>query len=241
MHEKFLEFSKEIYETEDFLNQVVRDSYTKSFNENNLNLNVFNTFPVYIKKRVLEKIFKNLYGDDINKVSKKHIKKIVELSIKNETFSYNLPKGFTVLKEYDKLLFGKHLLEKTKSYNIIFDGDFSLNAHKIMRLEQSKDKSNFTLRLDKSMIKMPLHVRSRKASDKIIVKNSNYYKKVKKVFIDKKVPRQMREDYPILTDDNDKILWIPGVIKSKFDMDYNQKYDIILRYERKDEINCEEK
>ena len=62
----------------------------------------------------------------------------------------------------------------------------------------------------------------------------NYLKKVKKVFIDKKVPKRLRNIFPIVVDSDDNIIWIPGIIKSKFDVDVDSKYDIILKYtERK--------
>ena len=39
---------------------------------------------------------------------------------------------------------------------------------------------------------------------------------------------------PIVTDDNGKILWIPGVKKSNFDKQYDEEYDIIIKYIKKE-------
>ena len=42
--------------------------------------------------------------------------------------------------------------------------------------------------------------------------------------------------YPIVTDSNNEIIWIPGLKKSIFDKEINEKYDIIIKYtEGKDE------
>ena len=51
--------------------------------------------------------------------------------------------------------------------------------------------------------------------------------------IDKKIPPSLRNTYPIVTDANDTILWLPGLKKSKFDNEKDKKYDIILKYMKK--------
>ena len=242
VNEKFLEYSKEIYEAEGYLSKVILDAYNKTYKDNSLQLVEFKKLDDYIQKGVLKIVFKSIYGDDINKISRKHIEKIVELIKKNSSFSYYLPKGFTVLREYDKLLFSKSLaFYENKPYSVNFNDKFNFKNHTISKIEYTSDQSNFILRLDSSKIKLPLIVRSKKNSDKIMTKNSDYYKKIKKVFIDKKIPKRLRGDYPIVVDSKNNVLWIPGIVKSKFDMDYNEKYDIILKYERKDEFNEEKK
>ena len=57
-------------------------------------------------------------------------------------------------------------------------------------------------------------------------------KKVKNIFIDCKIPIELRDTYPIVVDSNDNILWIPGLKKSQFDRKNSTKYDIILKYEQ---------
>ena len=61
-------------------------------------------------------------------------------------------------------------------------------------------------------------------------KLNNTYKKVKDIFIDCKIPTKDRDKWPIVVDSKDKIIWIPGVKKSKFTKLKNEKYDIILKY-----------
>ena len=55
-------------------------------------------------------------------------------------------------------------------------------------------------------------------------------KKVKDIFIDEKIPIEERNIYPILTDDENNILWIPGIKKSEFDKSKSKNYDIIIKY-----------
>ena len=58
---------------------------------------------------------------------------------------------------------------------------------------------------------------------------------LKKIFIDEKIKKDIRESYPILTDSDNKILWIPGIKKSIFDCYNKEFYDIIIKYIKKGE------
>lgn len=62
------------------------------------------------------------------------------------------------------------------------------------------------------------------------VKGMNKQKKVKDIFINSKIPLSKRDIWPIVVDSKDKVVWIPGIKKSKFDIPKNKKCDIILRY-----------
>ena len=84
---------------------------------------------------------------------------------------------------------------------------------------------------------MTLYNSKKKDEDVIEVKNLNGHKKINKIFIDEKVSPSKRTSWPIVVDKSDKVIWIPGLKKSKFDNEKLQKYDIILKYERKEESN----
>ena len=86
------------------------------------------------------------------------------------------------------------------------------------------------MRLNSNEIALPLKVRTRKKGDIIKLKNLNYTKKLKDIFIDEKVPLEKRNNWPVITDANDVILWIPGLKKSNFDKNNNEFYDIIYKY-----------
>ena len=75
-----------------------------------------------------------------------------------------------------------------------------------------------------------MYIRTRVDGDKIEIKGLNGHKKLKDIFIDEKVSKEDRENWPILVDSNENILWIPGLKKSKFDKQKKENYDIIVRY-----------
>ena len=62
------------------------------------------------------------------------------------------------------------------------------------------------------------------------IKHMEGSKKINDIFIDCKVPVQKRDTYPIVVDRNGEVLWLPGLKKSKFDIEKDEKCDIILWY-----------
>ena len=101
----------------------------------------------------------------------------------------------------------------------------------IKKVKEKNGKSNYVIRLNSKDIKLPIIVRSRLIGDKMEVKNLGGTKKIKDIYIDEKIPLEKRKEIPIVTDSNNTILWLPGVKKSKFDVESNGIYDIILSYE----------
>jgi len=55
-------------------------------------------------------------------------------------------------------------------------------------------------------------------------------KKIKDIFINSKIKLNDRDSWPIVLDSKNRVVWIPGVKKSKFDKKKSESYDIILRY-----------
>ncbi|CZR07724.1 tRNA lysidine(34) synthetase TilS [Trichococcus collinsii] len=62
---------------------------------------------------------------------------------------------------------------------------------------------------------LPFRVRSRHSGDKIVLnKNQPFTKKVSRLFVDKKIPDEERRKACIVTDDEGRILWVPGYAQS---------------------------
>ena len=90
-------------------------------------------------------------------------------------------------------------------------------------------------------ITLPIYIRNKKNGDYIELLGTNGKKKISDIFIEKKIPKSIRNKYPILVDRNDKVLWIPNLKKSKYNVKKNEFCDIILTsYTKGDEINEKE-
>ena len=104
------------------------------------------------------------------------------------------------------------------------------NINKITKDDINDFALKNNIRLNSNELKLPLYVRNKKDGDKIKVKGLSGTKKVKDIFIDEKVSPSKRQNFPILVDSDDKILWLPGLKKSKFDKQKDENYDIIIKY-----------
>ena len=57
------------------------------------------------------------------------------------------------------------------------------------------------------------------------------HRKLKKIFIDCKIPLKDRDLWPVVVDSKNQIVFIPGIKKTKYDKKKDEFYDIILKYE----------
>ena len=134
------------------------------------------------------------------------------------------------VKEYNSFYLKKDV-NMISSYEIEFDKYVTLpNGHRIIKVDSVDTNGNDVCRLDSSDIVLPLTVRTRRVGDRIKIKGLNGSKKVKDVFIDKKISVANRESWPIVVDARGEVVWIPGIKKSKFDKKKSDSYDIILKY-----------
>ncbi|MGL4981200.1 MAG: tRNA lysidine(34) synthetase TilS [Fusobacteriaceae bacterium] len=76
-----------------------------------------------------------------------------------------------------------------------------------------------------------LVIRQRKAGDKIVPKVMKNQKKLKDIFIDEKIPKDIRDSIPILSF-KEEIFWIAGIKFSEKHLkkqDENQWTEIVVR------------
>ena len=139
-------------------------------------------------------------------------------------------------RNYDELLFLKintkeenaPIYEELKEFN-------NYNHQIIKKIPVSDDHSNYTIRLNSEELVLPLYVATRCPGDKIPVKNMAGTKKVKEIFIDMKIPKIKRDNWLLVKDATGQVIWVPGLKKSKFDKENNEKYDIILMFAKEGE------
>ncbi len=69
--------------------------------------------------------------------------------------------------------------------------------------------------LDGKRVSAPLVVRRTRAGDRIRPFGLGAEKKVKEIFIDRKIPRDERWGRPVVCDADGSVLWIPGILRSE--------------------------
>ena len=199
--------------------------------EDSLVIDKFLAEDEYIQREILYYLLSEFYQDDLILLNDKHIALLMDLICsKKANSSINLPNDVVANKYYNMLELKRDISEIT-SYEIEFDEYATLpNGHVIERVLDTSDNSNNICRLNSSDISLPLIVRTRKIGDKMYIKGMDGSKKVKDIFINSKIKLNDRDSWPIVLDSKNRIVWIPGVKKSKFDKKKSESYDIILRY-----------
>lgn len=231
VHQKFLKFSKMIHDSNDFINGQVNIALSKVYVESKLIISKYLELEEFIQDRLLYSILEDIYHDDLLLVGDKHIHLIKNLlfSKKKNTYIY-LPNNIKVVKAYDFLEF---IIEggNESSYNMeLIDYAELPNKRHLEMIPSCDTNGNDICRLDSKDIFLPLYVRTRKHGDKMALKGTNGHKKVKDILIDSKIPMKDRELWPIVVDSKDTIVWIPGLKKSKFNKQKQEKCDIIVKY-----------
>ncbi len=238
IHKKFIKYSNTLNEYNDYINYEVNNIIKDIYINNTLYLDKFNIMHPFIKKNILYHILNNIYNNKENIVKDIHIKNILNL-INNPkpNITINMPNNIYVTKEYNILIFSnKYNIE---NYNIKFDKKVSINNFTIEQIENTSLNGNDICRLNSNEIRLPLYIRNKKDGDYIELLGLNKKKKIKEIFIECKIPIRQRNNYPVLVDSKNNILWLPNLKKSKFNKKINEKYDIILKYITNKEENNE--
>lgn len=232
VNEKFLKFSKLLFEYSEFVDKHIEKIFNKIYIDNKLNIDEYNKQDELIKNRIISKILETFYNDDMILINDSHIALINSLINSSKKNSFvSLPNNVIAYKTYNKLEI-KCVTSEIDSYEIEIDNYTKLpNGHAIEIVKSEDLNNNYVCRLLKSEISFPLHVRTRKVADRMFLKKLNGSRKVKDIFIDCKVPLNERDTWPIVVDSKENIIWIPGIKKSKFSKSKHEKYDIILRYQ----------
>ena len=232
IHLKYLDYSKKIIEADDFINEIVNDIYKDIYKNKKLSLEGFTDNKKIIQVRILEKFLYDTYKYDLYTIGDKNIEEIIKLIKKRGNGKVDLPLNYYVEKEYNYLSIKEY--KNVDNYSEELNDEVTIdNMGRVVITSELGNNNNY-LKINSKEIKLPLIVRNRKDGDFIEVKNLNGKQKVKKIFIDNKIPNDKRNIWPVVCDSNNNVLWIPGLKKSKFDKKTDELYDIIIKYEEEE-------
>ncbi len=231
VHDKFLKFSKLLEDYDEFINLQVEKVFNNVYKDSILNIEKYNELEKLLQNKIIYKILEDVYQDDLMLINDKHVILIQDLINSNKKNSYiYLPNDVKIVRAYNEVRVNIGI-DTLNEYEIeLIDYAVLPNGKHIEMIEQTEENGNDICRLSAMDVKLPLHIRTRKHGDKIELKGTNGHKKVKDIFIDSKIPLEERELWPIVVDSEEKIVWIPGIKKSKFNKQKNEKCDIIVKY-----------
>lgn len=231
IHEKFLKFSKTLFMYDEYINRELDRVINKVYTQGTINIDTFLKLDVVIQNKLINYVLEGIYQDDLMLITDVHTDLIINLMKSSKPNSYiYLPNNVKAIRNYEILSFVVED-ELPNSYDVEISDHVNLpNGMNIAVVEDSDDSSNYVCRLNSSDVSFPLHVRTRLNGDKMEVKGMMGRKKINDIFIDDKIPAHERDMWPVVVDSLGKIVWLPGLKKSKNDRLKNEKYDIILKY-----------
>lgn len=231
VHDKFYKFSKTLLEYNDYIDSQVKKNIKKVYSQNVLLIDKFLELDHVICMKIIYKFLEDFYQDDLMLITDRHAELIYNMICSRKSnLSIHLPNNIQAVKSYNNFMLVYEPVNDNE-YEIEISEYVNLpNGRNIQKLKKTTITDNSVIRLSSDDVVLPLHVRTRKNGDKIYLKGMIGSKKVKDIFIDSKVPVNLRDSWPIVIDSNNTIVWIPDLKKSKFDRQKGEKCDIILRY-----------
>lgn len=240
VHQKFLKYSKTLQEYDTYIKELIKQNIDNIFKTNIIQIEELNKLDDFLKKNTLYHILNIIYDNKNNIITEKHINDILKLiNNKKPNLTLDLPLGKTLIKEYNKIYIqSKNKIIENNEYKIELDNNIIIDNLKIQIVEKEDTDGNNVCRLNTKELKLPLYFRNKKDGDYIILKGSNNKKKIKEIFIEKKISKSIRKSYPLLVDSQNNIIWIPNIKKSKFCIKRDEKdknYDIIIKCNEREE------
>ncbi|MBS4210818.1 tRNA lysidine(34) synthetase TilS [Bacillus sp. FJAT-50079] len=241
----FQRFSEELTEDEQYLQTLAKEQMKEicqKFDDKDIVLKIpaFNSMPLPLQRRGIHLILNYLYQHKVPDLSAHHFDAINKL-LKgfNPSGQLNLPSGLKVIRTYEQctFTFKKREIQPGYSFTLSVGEVLTLPNQMTFRFEENRGdclkKGENQLVINPDDIELPLIIRTRKPGDRIRVKGMEGSKKLKNLFIDMKVDVHERAGWPIVTDTQGKILWIPGLKKSCYDISPDKEsfyYNIFFNY-----------
>lgn len=184
------------------------------FGEQGINSSILSSLHPAVFYRVLF-VMAHAYGDIM--LEKNHVNKIYAL-LKNSTdFSFSIPGGVSFICRRGNCMIGSteqndsFISERSLSIGINhideIDAEIIVSQEQIDVSYSKVYKISIQQVIDFDIIKGVLSVRSRREGDAYVYGGMTH--KLKKMFIDRKIPQEKRGEIPIICDESG-ILWIPG-------------------------------
>jgi tRNA(Ile)-lysidine synthase len=221
------------YQTEEYLKAIgiMHEDYIT------MNIEKLKQLHPALQKRLLRKAVEKL-ATSLNGFEYKHFQGMIGLLDKNTGAAIELPKSLKAYISYENLIICKNIEKPDKKwyYKLKYDYDNHIDeldvyiSIKLIAINElpSIIKNPNIVYLDADKIKHDLILRSREMGDVISPIGMKGSKKLKEYFIDKKVPKDKRDQVMLLADGNE-IVWILGsIISEKYKITSNTQKVIVI-------------
>lgn len=208
---KFTQYSELLLESYDF----IRSTSISNIINNKVNINTYKNLHKCIQKDILNYLFEqnNLTS------SKTKINDCINLLLNNNVnVSYDINKGYKLIKEYEYFYLSNKISNKIHK-TMCLNEKCEIPMYGTFYLSNIIPKTyTDILKICYNEEEFPITIRNKENGDKIQIKNG--HKKVSDLFTDNKVPKEQRENILLIENNNKEILWVMNHYKKDINKDY---------------------
>lgn len=249
VHERFQSFSMLMQEDEAYLQELAFEKMNRVITKKSaknivLSIPAFESMPIPLQRRGIQLILNYLYEYKIpSSLSSIHIDKAIAFFKRTHpSGSLDFPGGLEIVRTYEECSFGfkreailpfTQFLPVPGSVKLVNGDEFIVEVQE--KLPSDMHEAVFIARY--TDISYPLRVRSRENGDRMSIQGMSGTKKIKDIFIDAKIPKEKREEWPIVCDAGGNIIWIPLLKRSASAISQgtaNKNKYIIIHYKSKE-------
>ena len=223
VHEHFQRFSEELYEDEEYLRELTKQKMNTVWKEKKtgkitIDIDAFQAMPMALQRRGIQLILNYLYQKRPASLSAIHIDYFFSLiESSNPSGSLDFPSGLKVNRSYRLCHFLFSNENNSGFYLEISEpGKYRIPNGDAITVRYTKQPAEITtdsILLKRQDISLPIIVRTKEEGDRMSIKGMEGTKKIKKIFIDQKIPIAERQNWPVITDGHHHILWLPTLKK----------------------------
>jgi len=224
---RLTELADEMRGLDRFIAILAQASVKKRLDGSRLSIAGFRDHDPIFATAILREYLRGHLGD-LRRISRAHLSAILELCRSSQpSSSTNLPGGWSARREYDSLIIESTHRIKSRPYTMKLKQSgrslLQMNGFRFVAKRYTHGDKNTPVveeltkmeaMFDAIALKKGLMVRSMNHGDRIEPLGMSGSRKVQDIFVDRKLPRTLREHWPLVTD-GDVIVWIPGMVRSR--------------------------
>ena len=180
-------------------------------NGNKININSFNNLALIQKKDIINYVC-NLH--DVLSSDNKICDILQLIDSPKPNLVYDLNEEFRFVKAYDTCYVSRKTFKEDINYQININERLEITNYGSFELLLNEIKSDTYLKISLDE-PLPLTIRKRCEGDNLIIKDG--HKKLKDFLINKKVPKEIRDDLLVITNNLGEIIWVKGYYKKRCD------------------------
>lgn len=216
--------AKQLAEVEAYLKKITDKLFDRIVTEINgqyfVKVNDLLEVDLVLRKRIIREML-SCVANRLKDIEEKHVSAILSLLDKEVGKQIHLPYQMVATRTYEQLRLeipkADEMERKPLLIPILSEGVYPLpkgdSALEVTFLDYKKNmiipKNRCTKWFDYDKIKNTIFLRNRKQGDYLQINASGNVKTIKSLFIDEKIPREQREEVPLLCDGN-HVMWVLG-------------------------------